>query len=64
MAYLDSESPATALESIAEIYDADPNAIQRFFCNFDIWSCVALPTLASMVAGPQCLAKKLSMWSK
>lgn len=36
MAHLDCESPATALESIAEIYDTDPKAIQHFFCNFDI----------------------------
>jgi hypothetical protein len=36
MAHLDCESPASALESIAEIYDANPKEIQRFFCNFDI----------------------------
>lgn len=36
MAHLDCENPVTALESLAKIYDADPNAIRQFFCNLDI----------------------------
>ncbi|MCC5641281.1 hypothetical protein LC593_36900 [Nostoc sp. CHAB 5844] len=36
MAHLDCESPETALESIANIYDAAPNEIRQFFSDFDI----------------------------
>ena len=36
MAHLDCECPATALQSIADVYEAKPEAIQQFFCSFDI----------------------------
>lgn len=36
MAHLDCENLATALQSIANIYDVDTDEIKRFFCNFDI----------------------------